>query len=105
MRRHLSGGNSPHDRAGCIQGNTPRQGKAYNIGVHDETATNRGDRAIMATQVRNSENVIDFRLVSNYYVIDCECGFRALVIKRKYADKRIARVLTGHACETEKGQG
>jgi DNA-directed RNA polymerase subunit RPC12/RpoP len=55
----------------------------------------------MATQVRNSENIIDFRLVSNYYVIDCECGFRALVIKRKYADKRIARVLSGHACERE----
>jgi DNA-directed RNA polymerase subunit RPC12/RpoP len=58
----------------------------------------------MATQVRNSENIIDFRLVSNYYVIDCECGFRALVIKRKYADKRIARVIRDHACETEKGQ-
>jgi hypothetical protein len=59
----------------------------------------------MATQVKNSENVIDFRLVGNYYVIDCECGFRALVIKRKYADKRIARVLSGHTCETDKGQG
>jgi DNA-directed RNA polymerase subunit RPC12/RpoP len=57
----------------------------------------------MATQVKNSENIIDFRLVSNYYVIDCECGFRALVIKRKYADKRIARVLSGHTCEIEKG--
>jgi DNA-directed RNA polymerase subunit RPC12/RpoP len=72
--------------------------------VQDETATSErqgGDGAIMATLVRNSENVIDFRLVSNYYVIDCECGFRALVIKRKYADKRIARVLTGHACDRE----
>jgi DNA-directed RNA polymerase subunit RPC12/RpoP len=59
----------------------------------------------MATQVKNSENIIDFRLVSNYYVIDCECGFRALVIKRKYADKRIARVIRDHACEIEKGQG
>jgi hypothetical protein len=57
----------------------------------------------MATQVKNSENIIDFRLVSNYYIIDCECGFRALVIKRKYADKRIARVIRDHACEIEKG--
>jgi hypothetical protein len=54
---------------------------------------------------KNSENYIDYRVSGGYYLLECSCGYKAVVIKRKYADKRIARVLTGHACEIEKGQG
>jgi len=59
----------------------------------------------MATLVKNSENIIDYHLVSGYYIINCECNYRSIVIKRKYAAKRIARVIRDHACEIEKGQG
>jgi len=52
---------------------------------------------------KNSENYIDYRVLGGYYLLECSCGYKAVVIKRKYADKRIARVLSGHACETEKG--
>jgi hypothetical protein len=59
----------------------------------------------MATLVKNSDNIIDFRQVSNYYLIECECGYQMATIKRNGVMKRVRRVIRDHACEIEKGQG
>jgi hypothetical protein len=73
--------------------------------VHDETATNereRGDGANMATQVKNSDNIIDFRLIGEYYIkIDCECGFQWATVRRNGVMKRVRRVIRDHACDRE----
>jgi hypothetical protein len=56
-------------------------------------------------QAKNTLNIIDYRIVASYYyLISCECGYEGVVIKRRYADKRIARVIRDHACERE-GKG
>jgi hypothetical protein len=77
--------------------------------VHDETATSErqgGDGAIMATLVKISGNIIDFRLIGEYYIkIDCECGFQWATVRRNGVMKRVRRVIRDHACEIEKGQG
>jgi hypothetical protein len=55
--------------------------------------------------VKNSKNVIDYRIVSDYYyLIECECGFQMATIKRNGVMKRVLRVVKGHACEM-RGQG
>ena len=75
--------------------------------MHDDTATiyrPRGDYAIMATQVKNSDNTIDFRIIGEYYIkIDCECGFQWATVRRNGVMKRVRRVIRDHACEIEKG--
>jgi hypothetical protein len=57
-------------------------------------------------QVKNSENVIDYQFIGEYYVkISCECGYQWAAIRRNGVMKRVIRVVKGHTCETEKGQG
>ena len=54
-------------------------------------------------QVKNSENVIDYEFIGEYYVkISCECGYQWAAIRRNGVMKRVLRVIKGHACDNER---
>ena len=57
-------------------------------------------------QVKNSENVIDYEFIGEYYVkISCECGYQWAAIRRNGVMKRVLRVIKGHACDNEREIG